>query len=309
MILKIIFSDYSFIRIRLFDNKTIKKWFDFVREKNNQTNIFQFKYNATSRLYISCPQLFLRFTPSINIIKKSFKDLENIGYCVPLEFKQIDEKHIDQYFLNRLHRFFTYNAMWWFQQDTENPYDPNFKLSKNISIKDWHDLIEPINNSVHKLESIVSSTSNNDYVRKNHRLEIIEFWNKHTGNFDWLPFDDVDQMINLNFFSTPDKPTVFLSHNILGKPIIESFLTDDDPTAKDCTGRKGSYGSFCIDFINGRKKLYQSNKFKGWLEKYNLNFDEVPFEFPIGYVDHMSDTYINFKRKKNKFLKILFLPD
>ena len=79
--------------------------------------------------------------------------------------------------------------------------------------------------------------------------------------------------------------------------MLQSFEEYDDPNAKDCTGRIGSFGGFFIDTDNKLKDVYESDKFKVWCDKHGRKINELPLEFVIGYVDKFSDMPISYKSK------------
>lgn len=307
MFLKIIYSDDSFIQIELFDTPAIQKWFDFFRSKNTyRLTVEKLRYDFDS----AKDQTAIKQLSSWHTIKNSLKNLKSLGYKIPKEFENIENQQIDQSFCNQLHRFFTYNELWYYEQNLSNPYDSDFQLPENISITDWHEIIDPINLSVHQIEKFVPATENKRFVKEHYPLETFYFENNSTNILNqWLEFNEKEQKDNFNFFLTPDKPIVFLAANILGKSVLQSFLDEDDPSARDCTGRKGSYGSFCIDFTNIRKELYTSNKFSEWISYHNLDPAKVPFEFPIGYVQYATHTYERFESRMILFKEVLFLKN
>ena len=72
--------------------------------------------------------------------------------------------------------------------------------------------------------------------------------------------------------------------------MLQSFIDDDNPTADDCTGRLGSHGGFVVelDSLYSRKTVYQSDQFLQWISKYGLSAENLPYDFPIGYIEQKS---------------------
>jgi hypothetical protein len=255
-----------------------------------------------------------------NTILDALERLCKLGYKLPWQMPHdFDNK---QSTLNVLHRFFTYNAMWFTDcknlpdprnidftptQKIPNPFDPNFDLPKKIDYTTWLELIDPINRSVHSLEEVTNLTDNKRFICEQLPLPVIHVRPAYAlcnEEQSWLNFTEEEQQINYSYFDS-DLPLVILDQSILGKSVMQSFAEDDDFTAKDCTGRLGSYGGFCIDLTDHRKQIYQSEPFKKWLTKHFFVWG-VPLEFPIGYVKNYQDV-LQWIDKDLKFKKIEFV--
>ena len=274
MYIKLQYALNQTITIKLFDNPAVIKWF----------NCYQGSRYQQSWIHTNKFKIFKFLQPLIypgynskrwNTIKSTLSKLEQLGYNIP--FKLPVKFTDDQNLLNQLHRFFTYNVLW-HQSSQPNPYDKDF--TTDLGFQEWHDLLDKINTSVHFLE--LSSTTNNRKILD--RFPISYIWiNLKKKSFDTvLEFDETDQQENYKYFANDPRPLVLLDGSILGKSVLQSFLDNDDPTCKDCSGRTVSHGGFMIDLNNSRSQIYSSKEFLAWTEKFKLG--QLPLEFPIGYV-------------------------
>lgn len=280
MQLKIIFNTSDVILVTLFDNPTITKWFNHFSKINAETNIYA----------VSVDQRPGWRTPPVddsethwNTILTSLDHLRSIGYNFNLTVP--DYFDYNQQTLNRLHRFFTYNFIWATQHpNTPNPFDLNFKLPKNSQmIESWYALVDPINRAVHKLENLVIPTESASFIDTQLPMHSMNFVNNYENfNEHLLVFDDADLEQNYSFLNYNQSNLVVLDRSILGKCILQSFYDNDNPTARDCTGRTCSWGGFTIDLNNNRRKIYRSTQFRTWVDSFKLK--QIPYDFPIGYV-------------------------
>lgn len=191
-----------------------------------------------------------------------------IGFEVPKTFTQ------DQGLLNKLHRYYTDSA------SEVNQHSEVFELASKI------------NYCVHELESF-TSTRESGYNS--------DLW-FHIQDYPipmdcWIDLNKEEQE-NYKFFEYDYKYTVRLDRSILGKCVLQAFEENDNPNAKDCTGRLGSFGGFFIDTNNNLKKLYQSDKFRNWCNRHGRQLDKLPLEFVIGYVEQFSDTPESYQSKQ-----------
>jgi hypothetical protein len=307
MQIQVWFSNDKYVDINLFDNPTVTKWFTYYQ-----------KFSVTN-FYNACP--VYEFINHNVLDKKSVENhwnaildtldrLSDLGYQIP--FRPLATFDYKQSTLNFLHRFFTYNAAWYWDNKTDatvlNPFDSNFKLPDEVSYADWLGLIDNINASVHQLENSTDLVNNKKFILDECPVPVIHVYSSTripTDTQPWLSFDHQDQQINYTYFDY-DLPLVLLNKSILGKCVLQSFLEDDDLNAKDCTGRLGSFGGFFIDLNDNRKKIYQSKQFKNWIDKHQRDFTSLPLEFPIGYVKNYQDV-LQWINKDLIFKKIVFV--
>lgn len=304
MQIQVWFSNDKYIDIGLFNNDTIIKWFDYYSQ-----------YESLDYYGANIISLIGHSTPPTSTVEKQWNSILNtidklvgMGYNIPFQVSPIFD--YSQTTLNLLHRFFTYNAAWyWDNKDSVvlNPFDNNFRLPSDINYTDWLGIIDPINAAVHQLEHYTELNNNKKFVIENFPIQTVNVWPKNRAptNLDsWLPFTDEDQRLNYTYFDS-ELPLVILSNTILGKSIMQSFYEDDNLNAKDCTGRLGSYGGFFIDLDSNRKKIYQSSQFKNWALKHNRNVDSLPLEFSIGYVKNYQEV-LQWIDNTLQFKKIVF---
>jgi hypothetical protein len=322
MQIKVWFNNDKSVDIELFQNAAVTKWFTYYK-KFSESDF----YNA-----IAVDQAIQHKSwDAVTIenhwqaILDTFDQLRDLGFKLPWSVPQeFDGK---QSTLNNLHRFFTYNSMWFTDcknlpgpwdanfkpgQKIANPFDPDFILSKDVDYESWLKLIDPINRAVHGLENYAELTSNKQFVCEQLPLPGIHVMQSsilQRGDFaaetnSWMLFTEEEQQVNYSYFDY-DLPLVILDQSILGKCVMQSFVEDDDFTARDCTGRLGSYGGFWIDLTDNRKKIYQSDVFDHWLAKHFFVWG-IPFEFPIGHVKNYPDV-LQWINADLKFKKIEFV--
>jgi len=292
--------EYSFnqhILIKLFDNSASRSWFKKYANSN-------YEYETDRQYFNSRFNFLKRLDPrnrhhwaSIQTTLKKIKDLNfNIPFSIP------DNFDYNQSTLNQLHRFFTYNVLWYFKKDSiSNPFDPKFQTA--MSFEQWHGLLDPINLSVHYLES--STLVNTRQIFSKFPINSLIYRPTNLDFSTWMDFTAEEQLENFNFFNYSENTLVLLNESILGKSILRSFVDNDDPTFEDCTGRIGSHGGIVIDFDDNRKHVYQSTEFKSWISKFNLK--NLPLEFPIGYVVNSNKQFLRFIIPKLQLKSVTFL--
>jgi hypothetical protein len=277
----------EFITIKMFENPTATRWWQTQHSyalKKSVPKEYKLQLERWAD-HLEEYRKIIRVDYHWDQIKHSFSRIENLGFQMP--FILPEKFNYDQQILNSIHRFFTYNAMWLSDLEndpnTVNPFDINFKFPKNMPPHYWTDIIVIINDAVHELEHVANPTPNKEYVDAHYPIYALEVL--PTAHDDWMLFTEQEAKLQSTYFDHTADTLVLLNRSILGKPFIQSFYEHDNPTLKDCTGRLGSHGGFIIDVNDNRKKLYQSEKFKSWVESHNLDYDKLPLEFPIGYVE------------------------
>jgi hypothetical protein len=288
MQIQVWFSNDKYMDVRLFDNNTTAKWFDHCSALNSVGY-----YGGFINSGFTAKHNKVQLSNFWNSILNAIDQLTKLGYNFPYQIPQ--EFDHSQSTLNLLHRFFTYNAMWYHDNKADssilNPFDSKFILPNEMTYVDWLSIIDPINDSVHKIENATEPTDNKKLILN--ELKLITVYNSPNNRnpadlSPWLPFTEEDQQHNYTYFDS-ELPLVVLDRSILGKCVLQSFYDDDDLNARDCTGRVGSYGGFCIDLNHNRKKIYRSQEFKTWAEKHNRSVELLPLEFSIGHVVNYDD--------------------
>jgi hypothetical protein len=298
MQIKINYANDDYILINLFDNQTVEKWFNHIYTKKY---LYEQAIEQTppSKIEIDMPYHW-------NKIKDTTEYVNKLGFY--LDFDLSEEFDYKQSTLNKLHRFFTYNMLWYDHKETTvNPFNSYFKLDK-MTRNEWHSILDVINQAVHNLENVAASTKNSiDFVPP---VCSLHFRPSADINLDttWIQFDEIDLKENYEYFNKVHTypNLVMLDRSILGKCVLQSFSDDDILDADDCTGRLGSHGGFIVDTDTRRHEVYQSSKFKDWVASFNLDPASLPYEFPIGYVAE-STFDINNHTFQDNFLNLELL--
>jgi hypothetical protein len=307
MQIQVWFSNNKYVDIQLFDNDTVAKWF------------LHFQKLSLNNFYTAYPvSEFINYHPldkptadnCWNGILNTLDKLSNMGYKIPFHIADVFD--YKQSTLNFLHRFFTYNAAWYWNNKTDptvsNSFDTNFKLAEELSYSEWLGLINDINSAVHRLEHSTDLGDNKKFILNELPVTAIHVNSSSripTDATPWLSFTEQEQQLNYTYFDS-ELPLVVLDQSILGKCVLQSFAEDDDLNAEDCTGRVGSYGGFFVDLTSNRKKIYQSEQFKNWVSNHNRDFASLPLEFSIGYVGNYQDV-LQWINQHLKFKKIMFV--
>ena len=270
MKLTISFTDGHFILIHL--HESMKKWASHVQQISNK-----YHYSLNSELSALYNGKFEnkdsdRIKLVYGILLETVNTIEDDRLkeiSLPTEFTH------DQNLLNKLHRYYTDNA---------KVVDQNSELFRNVS---------KINYCVHELESYTI----NRYAGTGYHSHLWFHVRENPVPIDcWVNLEEHEKE-NYNFFNYDYKYTVRLDRSILGKCVLQCFEENDDPNAKDCTGRLGSYGGFFIDTDNNLRELYQSDKFVSWCKSHGNEVKEMPLEFVIGNVERFSDEPKNYVHK------------
>ena len=265
MELNINFTDGHSIEVRL--HESAATWAKHVQRISNK---YKFSLNKGHSAIGTEDIKHNKSTEIYKILLDTVAELKHkrpIGFDVPSQYTH------DQDLLNRLHRYYT---------DSASVVDTDSELFQ---------LVSKINYCVHELEEFTPS-QNQTYVS--------DLW-FHVDDYPipmdcWIDLAEQDQE-NYRFFDYDYKYTVRLDRSILGKCVLQSFEENDDPNAKDCTGRQGSFGGFFIDTNNKLKELYQTDKFISWCKGHGKRPNELPLEFVIGNVEQFSDEPENYKHK------------
>lgn len=275
MKIKLTFESNQHIIIQLFDTPLVTRWANNFCKNST--------YVARHEIWAHHPTGYpVDVSLHWNNICSSWNAISALGFDMPFSLPETFDYR--QLTLNNIHRFFTKNAIWLADENKpKNPFDSNFIL--NISADDFTQLIEMLNNSVHALEHVVELTSNKQFVNDAYPIESIEVVPQvHNTTLDWMQFTDEEILENYSYLDHNCNGLVLLNRSILGKPVLQSFYENDDPTEVDVTGRYGSHGGFVIDTSNNRRLLYKSPEFANWLTHFNLSLPALPLELPIGYV-------------------------
>jgi hypothetical protein len=298
MYIKLFFSQSNFILIKLKNHPAIVKWFNYFSIATKQITDF---HNCHIDIYPIKPQ---PHTPDLdlhwNLILEAVTRLRVLGYNFPYTLSSTFD--YSQHTLNLLHRFFAYNALWARDVTAEpNPFDPAFLFPEHMTTTEWYALIDIINMNVHRLEKYVSTPHKQFLIDNNHIINSItlvstfpnrSFADPSLPNY-WLPFTEQEQLLNHTSMDFALGPAVMLDNAILGKSILKSFFEHDDPTAKDCTGRLGSFGGFTIDLDQTRQRIHNTPEFQTWTDSHGVSIETLPLDFQIGNLVDTSFANLN----------------
>jgi hypothetical protein len=288
MQLKLIFPN-THIAIQLKQHPTIEKWFKFFQVLTNQQPDYYRMFFSEENRYIR-DKSFVKVDYHWKLILESIQALRDINYVIP--FSVPAEYDFNQKTLNTLHRFFTYNCEWWYNQTTQsNPFDETFTPPSDWDFAKWYSVIGQINESVHNLE-LCTPTDTKLLHRAPPGRPFLPSWVINnpasiTGELIktcYLPFDSYDQSFNYEPMDFSRGAPVTLNASILGKCMLQSYFEEDDPTAQDARGREGSYGGFSIHLDRKREEIYRSEHFRQWAASHGRTVDSLPLEFQIGHV-------------------------
>lgn len=311
MMIKLNFENNNHILIKLFDKPAIRRWRATYKQATTEVENF-YRMRPIKNIFATEYPFQVIVDGEWNIIKTVFDRLRKINCEIPFDVPdQFDHK---QSTLNTLHRYYTgYAAEAHLPDNLRMIQIENngiFEYERHMSLTSWLLLIDKINQSVHKLENFVH-TSTKSFMYSNYPLSYLDF-TESLNSIDLSKksyitrFDDTEQELNCDQLDYSDGPIVTMSRSILGKCFLQSFYEEDDPTCSDCGGRQMSCGGFYIDIDDTRKRVYESSEFDSWLKKYNLNRTECPLEFQLGNViETTSDlkNFLNFKFINAEFIE------
>jgi hypothetical protein len=309
MQLKLIFPN-SHISIQLKQHPTIEKWFKFFQALTSQQPDYYRMFMSEEVSVHS--KSFVDADHHWQIILNSIQALRDVDYRIP--FEVADEYDYSQLTLNKLHRFFTYNCEWWYNQSTQaNPFDETFTPPADWNFEKWYSVIGQINEAVHNLEAVTPTDTKLMHQDPAGRM-ILPSWIINnpasiTGELIrtcYLPFDSYDQSFNYEPMDFSQGAAVTLNASILGKCMLQSYFEEDDPTAQDARGREGSYGGFIIHLNRRREEIYRSEHFRQWAARYGRTVESLPLEFQIGHVVDLSMQDL-FKFDPQRYIRTEFI--
>jgi len=207
-------------------------------------------------------------------LANTFQELRSIGVNWPEEPKEFT---FDQSWCNRIHRYFTTLCRF-------RKFDVNDEHAVVSDDSKFDELIHTVNDYIHKIERACETPAREKFQRTLKSMYVTvpnHAFNVHQ-TCKWHMFEEQDYQ----YHSWDSDCDVIFAAEILGKSMIASFEDDDDPTSIDTSGHEGWFGSFIIQFDNGRKKIYDSPEFNDWLQSYGLSKDSLGIhgDFPIGRV-------------------------
>lgn len=275
------------ITIELLPLPIIKIWADYL--KDYAWNIKQFRTEVCSEAAHS------KFNPydiksNINSINNAYLELKQLGYSWPSHIPLVENnasKVPSQQELNQLHRFFTENWRWCFVRGRRelgeaNPFDPKFKLPAHMDNDEFYAIIDKINVAVHNLEQYTAPEPTKKFVLDN-KIVPAGIWIENR-QVPVIYLEIEEYLHNYKFQLDQEDYPVVVPADILGKSVLHSYLDNDNPLESDCLGRSELGFNLFIDINNNRRKLYNSQDFKNWANKYGTTPTSLPLEFQIGHL-------------------------
>lgn len=171
-----------------------------------------------------------------------------------------DPSQVDQALLNRLHRHFTdsQRIIWALEYVDFGTQDHIHKIGNRL------------NEAVHKLEAYVATDQKIKWATQG--AEIL----CRAGNE--LSYDIAPHR-HCHSFEHAD---LIMDGYILGKSLLESFMTNDDPTNWDTTGHARTNGGCTFLMTNLREQIYQSSEFDDWLHQHDTQRNKLHADMPLG---------------------------
>lgn len=294
--IKLKFDNQQTIVINLLDIPVVQRWANFAKNLDFISSDIIPQPQLEITKLINLTEKWQRLVNAVDLMKTKYK-INSEVLSMPSQWNH------DQQLLNRLHRFFTYHCELTNKKlSVPSKYDPSFQTpDEDKKIRELFFDIDEINDAVHKLETSSIPEYTCQYFIDNNLscnsliIDQVISRDQYCADIPKIDFTEEEIKHNYNFDLTKEKEfPVVLGRNILGKCVMQSFFENDDPTEFDCTGRIGSFGSFFIDLDWNRKKIYQTSMFNDWCLRWNLDINNLPLEFQIGWVESFSIDPTNF---------------
>lgn len=193
-------------------------------------------------------------------IHNTIDELNALGYIYPSAFPT-DYTKLNYSHFNLLHRFFTNSEVSLWDNKTK-PLDNILAASAPLS---------KLNTLIHNLELYYPTTKRIDYIKK--AKEMIISTDCNEIGYDIKPFR------NHHTFEHCD---VVIDWYILGKTLLESFVSNDDPSEWDTSGNIRTTGGCAFLLTDYRYQTYHSQDFQNWLTEHNCGYQNTHADFPLG---------------------------
>ena len=246
------------LRIKLIDNPAVQSWCN---------HFLATPLNVTSHVVgnivphtVDIDKMFVLFDKCCNIIDQ----LAQRGYVCNTHVHE-SVHTVDRAWCNRVHRFFTHT------QQTVNLSGMPKQQANELTM-----LLQQLNDVIHALEDFLLPAIG---YTPDFSLDEIYCSDEPAYNHPgwWQITDEFRQ------YHSAEPATVILGSQILGKTLLRSYLDGDDPRDWDTSGHYCNNGALLIQPTDFRSKVYSSDDFYKWLAKYDLEPDQVTYDFPIGH--------------------------
>jgi len=181
-----------------------------------------------------------------------------------------DPENLDQTWLNQVHRWFTHT----------------FILLYREKPKRWEKTVPAllkVNDLVHDLEQYVISPQRDIFPDRLRWLNIDP--DPGSSNTERDP-KDLSGFLHISedwrTTHTQQHYDVVLSHEILGKTVLHSYMDNDDPSDIDTYGHWSTQGGLAILPRNQRQDIYRSKHFRSWAKDHGIKGRDLKCDLPIG---------------------------
>lgn len=264
--------------IHLLDNPGVQSWANTV-----------LSVPRTAQGFISSNTVPRRYNQEViethlEICVKEVKELAKFGYEYPKKMP-VTPADINRSWCNSLHRFFTHT------QQTVNVRDMS-RMPSELSTLLRNTLtasLQNLNDAIHAIE--VYLPPDIDYEPK---FSFDEIYCSEEPAFDdpgWWRMDDAHRQ-----YHSSQHASVIFGPQILGKSIIRSYLDGDNPNDWDTTGHYSNNGSLLIQVSDFRQRVYNSDSFKQWLDRWGMTPEQVTYDYPVGTIQDQDLVQIIHKK-------------
>lgn len=291
-------TNTGIVRIELLDNPFVNDWKEhFITMLNNT----EYSYHYITHPYLESNYMVKgNLSNRVNLLKDVIDEL-NTFVTFPVSTAMIDNKHTDtplnfMQLLNEIHRYSTTAVrvmrlnksdgntieLYWTDDD---PYNSKFNVDYN-DVEKFALLMDKANLGVHHVESAIPTPRKLALPR----IETVEV------SFDYTEPEILDLTEDKKVFykhtikheeymSDSDNYDVWMAWDILGKNYQEAYFDHDDPTEWDITHPMGHSGGFQVSLSEHTlQSLIKSNDMQNWFKEYNLSYNRMMNNFPLGNV-------------------------
>jgi hypothetical protein len=192
-------------------------------------------------------------------IKNCVDNLANTEFAYPYSLPH-NTAEIDQPLMNSLHRHFTQTCFTIWQHNYNKPEQVPYL--DQISHK--------LNETVHQLEL---------YIPTSHKIawqgQGTEVWVRSINSIGF----DINPFRTDHSYEPAD---LIMDGYILGKTLMESFITDDDPNQWDTSGHVRTNGGAIFILDRTRYNIYNSEEFLQWASRHKVDKQNLPSDIPLG---------------------------
>ena len=192
-------------------------------------------------------------------LKYTLEQLASTKYAVDIDLPESADL-LTQDLMNVIHRHFTNSC-----QDLWDPKNISHDQSK---INQW---LQDLNYLIHELECYLPTPHKLKYAHLGNEIHAVPEGSEFS--YDIFPFRS---------YHSYEPADLILDGHILGKTLMESFMCHDSPTSWDTSGHVRTSGGAVMLLSQHRSQIYQSDKFRAWLEQHNTNQHARYADFPLG---------------------------